>query len=61
MNKTWFDKRGKIRKSACKLWIWIWIETGMKLVELLKNKWRVGTHPLKIGFPSKVVTEAGRP
>jgi hypothetical protein len=55
------------RKFVCKLWIWEWIDVRMRFSRIFGEykewglKERVGTHPLKMGFPSKVVTEAGRP
>ncbi len=33
--------------------------TDIRIAE--RNNMKSGTHPLKMGFPSRVVTEAGRP
>jgi hypothetical protein len=45
------------------LWVWIWFFKRRKTIEYAgnKSKTKFFTHPLKMGFPSRVVVEAGRP
>jgi hypothetical protein len=44
------------------LWVWIWFLSVEKLsITREISPKRFFTHPLKMGFPSRVVVEAGRP